>query len=134
MTKATKYNILTLLFVLCSAVLQAQDKELAVTADSYFKAKQFRQASWQYAQLVSNHPGDSRYEYLYGVSRVMSGVNVADAIKHLEKASMDANTPKDVYYYLGVAYQLTYDFDQSMRSFQIFKKYNRNVNVAVFYT
>ncbi len=123
MTKANKFYILLALFVMSIACLHAQDKELAISADNYFKTKQYRQASWQYAQLVSNHPADVRYQYLYGVSRVLSGVNVVDAIKHLEKASMSANTPKDVYYYLGLAYQLTYDFDQSMRSYQIFKKY-----------
>jgi tetratricopeptide (TPR) repeat protein len=100
-----------------------RDRETAMAADNSFKQAKYSEAVPLFAQLLSNHPGDMRYEYLYGVSRYQVGNMPADAIQHLENASKDNSTPRDVWFYLGRCYHLTYHFSEAVDAYIKFKQF-----------
>ncbi|MBK7856820.1 MAG: tetratricopeptide repeat protein [Bacteroidetes bacterium] len=93
--------IILLILVVQAGTLTAQtnEKDVAAAADKHFKSANYTEALPLFAQLLSNNAAEVKYSYYYGVCRYMRGVNVADAIAHLEKAAAKNTTPPDVNYY-----------------------------------
>lgn len=121
---ACLFLMLVLLFAAPHLFGQAdRDRETAVTANNFYKEGRYAEAVPLFAQLLSNHPGDSRYEYFYGVSRYQSGSIPGDAVKHLEKAAKDNDIPRDVWYYLARCYHLTYHFTEAKEAYLKFKTF-----------
>lgn len=101
---------------------QTNEKDVAATADKYFKSGNYTEALPLYAQLLSNNATEVKYSYYYGVCRYMRGVNVGDAIAHLEKAAAKSAIPGDVNYYLARCYHLTYHFTEAITYYEKFKR------------
>lgn len=101
---------------------QTNEKDVAAAADKHFKSANYTEALPLFAQLLSNNAAEVKYSYYYGVCRYMRGVNVADAIAHLEKAAAKNTTPPDVNYYLARCYHLTYHFTEAISFYEKFRK------------
>lgn len=101
---------------------QTNEKDVAAAADRHFKSGNYTEALPLFAQLLSNNAAEVKYSYYYGVCRYMRGVNVADAISHLEKAAAKNTTPPDVNFYLARCYHLTYHFTEAISFYEKFKK------------
>jgi hypothetical protein len=98
------------------------EEEQKKSAHALFVSGQYGKAAPLYAQLISNHPEDTGYNYYYGVSLLLSSKNKNEAEKQLEIAAAFKGSPSLVYYYLGKAYHLNYDFDKAVAAFEYFKK------------
>lgn len=120
-----KVNIfITLLWLIAVSPLRAQtnEKDIAAAADKNFKSGNYAEALPLFAQLLANNAAETKYSYYYGVCRYMRGVNVGDAIAHLEKAAANKALPADVNYYLARCYHLTYHFTEAITFYEKFKK------------
>jgi len=86
-------------------------------------------ASVLLAQLVELYPKDPEYNYYCGVSFIEANLNIENSIRYLEFASTKV-VPYDVYYYLGLAYHLTYQFDEAIAYYSRFKDVARKPDLA----
>lgn len=82
-------------------------------AEKLFHAKQFEKALPVFAQLVSSHPKNYKYNYYYGVCLLIAGKEKSLALNYLDKALDNQKTPEEVYYYFGRALHLAYRFDEA---------------------
>ena len=71
------------------------DHGRAKTAESYFLSKHYDKATPLYAQLVSNHPNNYKYNYYYGVCLLITDKDKAKAVKYLEMAVQKPKTPDE---------------------------------------
>lgn len=120
-----KIKLFVLSLVLLSSatvVLAETEGQMARNAEKLFIAKQYTAAAPIYAQLVSTHPKNYKYNYYYGICLIITAKDKNDALPYLEMALKNTKTPEDIYYYMGRAYHLTYHFDQAARSFTEFGK------------
>lgn len=117
-TRLTALLVFTQLFALTAVA--GTEAQMAKTAEKYFVAKQFTQAAPLYAQLVSSNPKSYKYNYYYGICLLITGKDKNEAIPYLETAMNSPKTPEDIYYYMGRACHLTYNFEQAIRSFTEF--------------
>ena len=68
--------------------------------------------------LVSLHNKNYQYDYYYGICALEELANKGDAINFLERASKSNDINRNVYFYLGRAYQAVYDFDKAIEFYQ----------------
>ncbi len=92
------------------------DHGRAKMAERYFLSKNYDKATPLFAQLVSNHPNNYKYNYYYGVCLLITNKDKDKAVKYLESAVMKPKTPDEIFYYLGKAYHLNYMFDEGIRA------------------
>lgn len=114
----TKLGTLLLSALLFSTAVSAESEgQRAKNAEKLYLAKQFTQAAPLYAQLVSSNPKNYKYNYYYGICLLVTASDKNEAVPYLEAALNNAKTPEDIYYYMGRAMHLTYNFEQAIRSF-----------------
>lgn len=100
---------------------QNSEAELKAKADELFEQGKFVQAHPIYSQLVSLHPRNEDYNWRFGASTIFSGSDYETALKHLKFASQKATVDSRALYYLGLAHQLHYDFDEAVKAYANFK-------------
>ena len=98
------------------------DHGRAKMAERYFLSKNYDKATPLFAQLVSNHPNNYKYNYYYGVCLLITNKDKDKAVKYLESAVMKPKTPDEIFYYLGKAYHLNYMFEEGIRAITEFNK------------
>ena len=74
-----------------------------------------------YSQLLSIYPSEPLYSFYYGSCLVENNKQIDKAIKYLSYGARKLNDQPLVFYYLGKAYHLTYQFDKAIAQYQIFK-------------
>lgn len=92
------------------------DHGRAKMAERYFLSKNYDKATPLFAQLVSNHPNNYKYNYYYGVCLLITDKDKDKAVKYLETAVQKPKTPDEIFYYLGKAYHLNYMFEEGIRA------------------
>jgi hypothetical protein len=117
-----KCNLL-IVMILTSLVLYAQnpEAELKSKAEKAFKKENFVEASKLYSQLLTFNMVDPMYNYRYGISLIYNSRKKADAIKHLTFASKTEGFDPEVFYYLGKAYHLDYNFAEAIKNYNLYK-------------
>lgn len=124
-----KLKRVVLLFVwsgiclLFNAALYAQTTEagLKTEAEKAYKAESFVEASKLYSQLLAFNATDPFYNYRYGVCLIYNSRKKQDAIKHLTYASKQDGFDPEVFYYLGKAYHLNYEFPEAIANYNKYK-------------
>ncbi len=120
-----KINISLSICVLSLSIVSAVAKPLRIgngdhgrakMAEKYFLAKNYEKATPLFAQLVSNHANNYKYNYYYGVCLLITHKDKTKAVQYLETAIQRPKTPDEIYYYLGKAYHLNYLFDEGARA------------------
>ncbi|MDQ3109938.1 MAG: hypothetical protein M3R17_08585, partial [Bacteroidota bacterium] len=102
--------------------LLAQDEAPVIKkASEYFEAEDYPAAMPLYSQLLSNHREDANYNYRYGVCVLFASTEKEKGLKYLEKASLDPGVETDVWFYLGKAYHLNYQFEQAITAYTKYK-------------
>ncbi len=117
-----KYNLI-LTALMLQGILFAQDS--AVTqklALETFRHGEYSQAYDMYSTLISKYPKYPKINYYFGICELKTNQHISGAIMHLKYAALKS-VSKDVYYYLGRAYQLNYNFKEAVSSFEKFLKY-----------
>lgn len=103
---------------------QVNEEELKTEAENFFENGEFLKAHPLYSQLVSLHPRSQEYNFRFGASTVFNGSDYETAIKHLKYATHKTGVDPRAHYYLGMAQQLNYAFDEAI------KAYNNFLNLA----
>lgn len=100
-----------------TSTAQIDEEQLREDAAELFEGSSFAAAYPLYAQLVSLNPKDADLNFRFGACALYTGEEKSKAIKHLTFAiSRGAEDPR-VYYYLGRAYHLNYEFDLAKKGY-----------------
>ena len=125
-----KYQLI--LFILFIQILAfAQEQAVPVTpklALETFRQGDYEQAYEMYSKLITKSPKDSRYNFYLGICEIKTNKNISGAVKHLKYAAI-RGISRDVYYYLGRAYQLNYNFKEAIAAFDRFLKYAKQDDI-----
>ena len=106
--------------------LVAQDTQVSPDrALDLFKQGNYEEALPMYQQLIERYDRDAKYNYYLGVCLVEQKHHLSEAIKRL-KFALSRRINKDVHFYLGKAYQKTYEFELAKKEFENFLKYATN--------
>jgi hypothetical protein len=109
---------------LSPGTLRAQVETEAVIekkADAYFENGDYPAAMPLYSQLLSNHKENPNYNYRYGVCVIFASTEKDKGLQFLEKASKSPGVDADVWFYLGKAYHLNYQFEQAITAYNKYK-------------
>ena len=116
------FNILLLLG---TVKVKAGDIQRRREAVRLFVNKQYARALPLFAQLVSNHPENYKFNYYYGACLLITDKDKEKAVAHLETALKNPKSPEETYYYLAKAYHLSYMFDEGIRAIAEFNKISK---------
>lgn len=123
-TVAKTVSLITLLLI--GAAIEANSQEslngesdVKDRAIEFFGEYQYDEALPLFAQLLSLYPKDPIYNYCYGICLVEENKDVDEAIRYLKYASTK-QVKYFVYFYLGKAHHISYDFDQAIKYYKIF--------------
>ncbi len=111
------------IFLLLSTSLNAQTKDeakLAKEALAFFDARQYADAFTMYSQLVALNPTNADYAYFFGVCATFCDVDKTNAVKYLKQAIKGNYAAPEVYYFLGRALHLSYQFGEACAAYETF--------------
>lgn len=91
-------------------------------AREVFASGNFQEAIRHLNELLKVNQNHKEYNALIGYAYLMTNIDKTKAIEHLEKAIQLRNSDAYLYYDLGRAYMLCYQFDESIKNFTIFQK------------
>ena len=103
-----------------SAQKGGTEQQLAKEANELFTSGDFLKAYPLYSQLVSLYPQNANYSYRFGACAIYSDPDKAKAIKFLNSAAKRNVDDVMVYYYLGKAYHLNYQFKEAVSAYENF--------------
>ena len=118
-------TIATFCFLLATVSFLGQSKEedqLRRDADTWFENNEFAKAFPLYSQLVSLHPQDADLNFRFGTSALYAGIEKEKSIKHLTFAVKKNCADPRVYFYLGKAFHLNYEFAEAKTNYQLYLK------------
>lgn len=119
-----RHFILTVIMVFFAAFLaigqqnSAQTEKLKAEADLLFEADAFAQAYPLYSQLVSLNPKDAELNFKFGTCTLFAGEPKETAIRHLNFAIQKGLEDARVYFYMGKALHLNYEFAKAIPFYQ----------------
>ncbi len=113
-----------IIFLLLSVSMSAQTKKdeakLAKEALGFFDARQYVDAFPMYSQLVALNPSNADYVYFFGVCATYCDVDKTNAVKYLKQAIKGNYSAPEVYYFLGRALHLSYQFGEACAAYETF--------------
>lgn len=117
------HSVLILFSILGTGILFAQETEaqLKSKADQFFQKQDFVSATPAYLQLLALQPRSPEYNYKYGTCLLYNSRKKQDAIKYLEFATANPSIEPEAFYYMGKAYHLTYQFDEAILFYNLYK-------------
>ena len=89
-------------------------------ANLLFEEGNYSEAYPLFTQLLSLRRGDPDITFKYGATLLYGSEKKAEAIPYLEKASLKSGMDVRVFYFLGRAYHLNYEFDKAINAFEKF--------------
>ena len=101
------------------------EAKLAKQAIGYYSAAQYSDAFPLYSQLVALSPLSTDYAFHFGVCAVFCDADKTNAIKYLKQAEKAGYNEVELFFYLGKAYQLSYQFSEAS---SYYEKYLDNAN------
>lgn len=96
-------------------------EELKLSSLEMFNEGDYQSAMPLYSQLLSLYPSEAIYSYYYGACLVKNNKDIEKAIKYLTYSAKKLEDEPLVYYYLGSAYHLSYQFDKAIEQYEIFQ-------------
>jgi hypothetical protein len=113
-----------IIFFLLSVSMTAQTKKdeakLAKEALTFFDARQYVDAFPLYSELVALNPSNADYAYFFGVCATFCDVDKTNAVKYLKQAIKGNYSAPEVYYFLGRALHLSYQFGEACAAYETF--------------
>ncbi len=121
-----KYYLGVIVLTICFSTLRGQNgsEKVEYTPQlglEYFKAGNYSDAEKVYDYLLGKYPRDSKYNFYMGICQLKNRSDISSAIKKLNYARIKG-VSKDVYYYLGRAYQLSYNYEEAISKYKTFLK------------
>jgi hypothetical protein len=96
------------------------EAKMAKQAMSYFQAGQYSDAFPLYSQLVALSPMSADYAYHFGICAIYNDADKTNAIKYLKQAEKSGYSDVELFYYLGKAYHLSYQFSEASGYYEKF--------------
>lgn len=103
-------------------------------ANDLFYQKKYNMSRVVFEYLAEQEPENANFQYKAGVAALLSNTKKTEALPYLKKAEpaisnswdpythLEKNAPVELYYYLGCALHLAYQFDEAIASFDKFKE------------
>ena len=115
--------LLNLLLVLCCTLSFGQVSfdsklELEKAANEFFVAEQYDKAKPLYSQLLSLSALEPNYNYRFGVCVLFTEADPLKSLPYIEGGANTAGVDVEAFYFLGLAEQLTYNFDPAIANYQ----------------
>ncbi len=99
------------------------EDKLQKKAEQLFNKEEFVDALPFYSQLLSVYPENPVYNYKFGVCTLMADRHdIKKSIKYLEFAKDKPKVDVQLYYYLGLAYHLNYQFNKAIEQYNEYIK------------
>lgn len=117
-----KYLVLIFTGLMFVGGMNAQQTYSSKEALEMFKQGDYQQAQQAYSYLLKKYDREPKYNYYYGICLLQNNQNIPEAVKRL-KYSVVKGVSRDAYYYLGRAYQLSYNFDEAINKYKRFLRY-----------
>lgn len=86
-----------------------------------FEKGEYSAAEYDFSKLIKQFPSNPLYRYYSGICKIERNRDLEEAVELLHFAST-RGVPEDVYYYLGEAYRMLYDFKRAKTNYEIFDK------------
>ena len=117
-----KWTLCLLSFLIALPLLAQKGEkggdELDVRASELFEAGKFAEAFPLYSQLLSLKPNDADYNFKFGASSLYAGVSKETALKHINYALKKNCSDIRIWFYLGKAHHLNYDFSAAASAYR----------------
>jgi hypothetical protein len=119
-TYIMRHLILTVIMVFFATLMalgqqnSAQTEKLKAEADQLFEADAFAEAYPLYSQLVSLNPKDAELNFKFGTCTIYAGEPKETAVRHLNFAIQKGCSDPRVYFYMGKAMHLNYEFAKAI--------------------
>lgn len=117
-----------LLIIICSSALHAQNfKKSLKKADQYLNYNNYSKAITYYKRALKYKPGNAEATYGLGLAYLFDFKN-DEALKELTLVwQLNPKISNSIEYYLGLAHQYNYNFEEAIRYFKLFgEKKNKN--------
>ena len=106
----------------CQIYAQVQtEAKVIADANEKFEREDYTSAMPLYSQLLSNDKNNANYNYRYGVCVLFASAQKEKGLQFLEIASKFADVDGTVWFYLGKAYHLNYQFENAIGAYSKFK-------------
>jgi hypothetical protein len=127
-SKSTRMKRTTLVVALWAMVVTSADaqkkgdpeQQLVKDANALFEARDFLKAYPLFSQLVSLNPNSGEYAFKFGACAVYTDADKSKAIRFLNSATKKQVPDPLVWYYLGKAYHLNYQFKEAVGAYETF--------------
>ena len=118
------YIVITIFLFGCSFVSAQDTKEdIEKEAQSFFKKRDFIEATPLFLRLLSLEPRNPNYNYKYGTCLLYNADKKNEAFKYLNYSiQKDSEVEDEAYFYLGKAYHLTYRFSKAIKNYELYKQ------------
>lgn len=129
--------ILTGLFLITVGQLYAQQQALdnareTELADKYFEIKEYDEALRRYLDVYDNSGATPTTLYRIGACYIELKKERYLALPYLldaEKRANEITQPHDLFYYLGIAYHMNYEFDEAIKYLNVYKNSTEGKNI-----
>ncbi|MFM9005289.1 MAG: hypothetical protein ACKOSR_07270, partial [Flavobacteriales bacterium] len=107
---------------LATAQKETED-QLVKEADAYFEQGAYLKAFPLYSQLVSLYPNHAEYTFKFGACAIYGDPDKTKAVRYLNAAINKSVNNPDVYFFLGKAYHLNYQFKDAITAYENYVRY-----------
>jgi hypothetical protein len=102
---------------------KGNEDQLVKDANTFFAAGAYLKAFPLYSQLVSLYPNHAEYTYKFGACAIYGDADKTKAVRYLNAAIAKSVNDPDVYFFLGRAYHLNYQFKDAITAYENYVRY-----------
>ncbi len=95
-------------------------------AEQMFNSGKYVDATPLYTRLLALQPRDYGYNFRYGACLLFNSAKKQDALKYLNYAVQDPSTQPDIFYFIGRALHLNYQFNEAIDNYTAYRKSGKN--------
>jgi hypothetical protein len=122
----TKTLVIALWAMFVGQLASAQkgtEDQLIKDAAAYFEQGAYLKAFPLYSQLVSLYPNHAEYAFKFGACAIYGDADKTKAVRYLNAAINKSVNDPEVYYFLGKAYHLNYQFKDAITAYENYVRY-----------
>ena len=122
----TKTLVIALWAMFVGQIASAQkgsEDQLIKDATAYFAQGAYLKAFPLYSQLVSLYPNHAEYAFKFGACAIYGDADKTKAVRYLTSAINKSVNDPEVYYFLGKAYHLNYQFKDAITAYENYVRY-----------
>ena len=122
-TKTWVIALCAMLWVQFATAQKGTEDQLIKEADAFFEQGAYLKAFPLYSQLVSLYPNHAEYTFKFGACAIYGDPDKTKAVRYLNAAINKSVNNPDVYFFLGKAYHLNYQFKDAITAYENYVRY-----------